>query len=621
MMQVQTDNSVPTDRLVEQATLAYRAGKFGEAETLCRGILQGQPDHVASLQILAAVAGHVGVPRRGIELLQMVIDLQPGRADGHIQLAKLLRLEGRVSEAVDALKTAIELEPDGAAAHNDLGLIHLAGTDLAEAILCFDRAIELGPEFAIAHFNKGLALERQGLCEHAIEAFRRATAIAPDFAEAHAKIGSLSLFYDKRAQALASFSRAAQSDSVIGAMCEAKLHMEQGDPAAAEAPARRAIERHQQNSDAHCLLGTILMELGRFDEAAAAFDLGIALNRRQIAAYYELVHVKKMREADRPLIAQMEWMLKEYGLADAERADLHLALGKAYDDLHDYVQAIGHFDQGNRLKHRADGSFEAAEHAAKIDRIIETFNAEFLSRNAALGSDWDAPILIVGMPRSGTTLVEQILSSHPEVAPGGELAFWSEQAASFTMNRHGMVNPAWVIDAARDYRALLTGICRTARRVTDKRPQNFYFIALAHLVFPRARIIHCRRHPVDTCLSIYFQNFARKIEFAYDRSDILSCYRQYLRLMAHWRSTLPAGAFLEIDYEQLVADREPLTRKMIAFCGLDWHESCLHSERNRRPVQTASVWQARQPVYRTSVARWQRYEPWLGELRELLSPE
>jgi Sulfotransferase family len=203
---------------------------------------------------------------------------------------------------------------------------------------------------------------------------------------------------------------------------------------------------------------------------------------------------------------------------------------------------------------------------------------------------------------------------------GGELPFWEESAASFRADQDGRIDPAWVTRVADEYRQILAGISPTALRITDKKPNNFNFIGLIHSVFPRARIIHCRRHPVDTCLSIYFQSFARRIDFAYDRGDLVACYRAYLKLMEHWRSILPADAFLEIQYEDLVADRETLTRKIIAFCGLPWDDACLHSNRNRREVRTASVWQARQPVYRTSVERWRRYEPWLGQLRELLSP-
>jgi tetratricopeptide (TPR) repeat protein len=608
------------EQAIADAVTAYRARNLGEAEALCRSILERHPDHIPTLQILGAIAAQSGAAPRGIQLLQKVVALQPALADGHIELAKLLRLDGQTQQAVATLERAIELEPSSAAAYNDLGLIHLAEIDVAEALRCFNRAIEISPQLAIAHYNKGLALERQGLFDEAIAAFRRVTALDATFAEAHAKLGNLLLTSDDRSAALDCFRHAAavKPDSGLALMCEAKLLVEEERPGAAEEPARRAIQRDPQNSDAHCLLGSILMELGRFDDAAAAFDWGLALNRRQIAAYHELVHVKKLREADRPLVAQMEWMLKEYSLADEERADLDFALGKAYDDLGEYENAIRHFDEGNRLKHRKM-SYDPVDHAAGVNRQIRKFTAGFFARNAALGSDSKTPILVIGMPRSGTTLVEQILSSHPEVAAGGELAFWGERAPSFGMDATGNINPAWVTAVERDYRALLAGISTAARRITDKRPQNFHYIPLIHAVFPHAHIVHCRRHPVDTCLSIYFQNFARRIDFAYNRGDLVAFYRQYERLMAHWRSVLPADCFLEIQYEELVADREPWTRKMIEFCGLDWDDACLYSERNLRPVRTASVWQARQPVYQTSVARWRNYEPWLGPLRELLS--
>ena len=191
--------------------------------------------------------------------------------------------------------------------------------------------------------------------------------------------------------------------------------------------------------------------------------------------------------------------------------------------------------------------------------------------------------------------------------------------SGFRMDRARRVDLKWIRSTTRDYKTLLEELCPGARRITDKMPQNFNFIALFHVVFPRARIIHCMRNPIDTCLSIYFQNFSRNVEFAYDRGDLVSFYRQYERLMAHWRNVLPSSSLFEVQYEQLVADPEPLAREMIEFCGLEWDDACLHHERNPRPVRTASLWQARQPVYRTSVARWQNYRPWLGELEEFLS--
>jgi tetratricopeptide (TPR) repeat protein len=610
----------PVDQLLKEAVTAYSEGNFNRAEVNCRQILEREPNHIASMQVLAAVAGRFGVPRRGIEVVAKIIELQPRHADARIQLAKLLRQDGKNEEAIAALNSAIELDPGSARAHNDLGLIYLDENKPREATDSFDRAIELDPAMAIAHFNRGLALEAQGLRSEAIAAFRNVVAIDEGFAEAYAKLGNLLLVGNRHAAAYEMFRRAveAKPDSAVAWMCRAKILLEEGKAAEAEETVRQAIERGPQNSDAHALLGSILMELGQFDDAAAASDLAIALNRRQIAAYHQLANSKKLAERDRPLVVQMEWMLKEYRLAEPGEIDLGFALGKAYDDLGEYENAIAHFDEANRLKHQHTACKHAA-YAASIDRQIAKFDADFFSRNAALGSDWDAPILVLGTPRSGTTLVEQILSSHPDVGAAGELAFWCDHAPKFRMNREGRVDPAWVESTAREYKALLGEKCPGARRVTDKMPQNFNFISLIHVVFPRARIIHCMRHPVDACLSIYFQNFSRNVDFAYDRGDLVAFYRQYQRLMAHWRSVLPAGCMLEVQYEQLVADPEPLTRKMIEFCGLEWDDACLHHERNRRPVRTASLWQARQPLYNSSVARWQKYRPWLGELEEFLS--
>jgi tetratricopeptide (TPR) repeat protein len=608
------------DQLLQEAMSAYGEGRFNQAEVHCREILKQQPDHIPGMQVLAAVAGQFGVPRSGIEVVEKIIALHPRHSNAYIQLAKLLRQDGKDEEAIAALKTAIELEPESAAAYNDLGLIHLDAGDAREAAKCFDRAIALNPEMAIAHFNKGLALERQGLQDEACAAFRNVIAVDANFAEAYAKVGNLLLMNNERSEAFEMFRRAAEAkpDSSVAWMSRAKIRLEEGKAHEAEETVRHAIERDPRNSDAQALLGSILMELGQFDDASAAADLAIALNRRQLSAYHELTNARKLTERDRPLVAQMEWMLQENDLTEQGRIDVSFALGKAYDDYGEYEKAIQHFDEGNRLKHRRT-SCDHRRHAASVDRQIATFNADFFSRNAALGSKWDVPVLVLGMPRSGTTLVEQILSSHPDVAAGGELAFWCDQISVFRMDRNHRVNSTWLKETAVDYEALLTGLGPKARRVTDKMPHNFNVIALIHTAFPRARIIHCMRNPVDTCLSIYFQNFNRRADYAFDRADLVSFYRQYERLMAHWRSVLPTESLLEVQYEKLVANPEPLTRKMLEFCGLEWDDACLHHERNVRPVRTASLWQARQPLYQTSVARWHNYRPWLGELAELLT--
>ena len=321
-----------------------------------------------------------------------------------------------------------------------------------------------------------------------------------------------------------------------------------------------------------------------------------------VGAYTSRVMASRLTEADRPLIERMVSVVNAAPPTDIFRMKLEYALGKGFDDLGDYAAAIEHFDKANRLDKQLI-SYEHERQTAWMDLLIARYTPDYFTRHAHLGIADETPIFIVGMPRSGTTLVEQIVSSHPLVAGGGELKFWVNRGEALERDGAPELTAAMVQGLADDYRAELRRIAPDAAWITDKLPHNFMWIGLIHSVFPRARIIHCRRDPVDTCLSIYFTQFLTRMPFANDRSDLVHEYRQYERIMAHWRTVLPTDRLLDVDYETLVADREAGARRLITFCGLDWDEACLRPQDNRRIVRTASVWQARQPVYRTSVAR------------------
>jgi hypothetical protein len=224
------------------------------------------------------------------------------------------------------------------------------------------------------------------------------------------------------------------------------------------------------------------------------------------------------------------------------------------------------------------------------------------------------------MIRSGTTLVEQILSSHPEIGGAGEQTFWLDNWRSALTTGQEAVDPTGIQLAGSRYVALLNRIAPGKRRVVDKMPSNYPGLGIIYLALPKAKVIHVRRHPVDTCLSIYATPNRRHADFMHDRDNIVTAYRQYQRIMDHWRSTLPAGYLMEIDYEDLVCNSEAVSRTMIEFCGLNWSDACLRPEQNRKPVVTPSAWQVRQPIYSTSSGRWRRFEPWLGAFAEL-APE
>jgi tetratricopeptide (TPR) repeat protein len=545
---------------------------------------------------------------------------QTGAADRFRRQGVGLLQERKLAAAVTALHQAIRLDPSDAESHGALGLALLRGNRLVEAAASLELATVLEDKVVANHYNLAFALDRQGLKSGAIAAYRRAVELAPELAEVHRRLGELLEVEGDAEKAAESYRHAAACapDTTAGRLSLAKASMLEGGLEEAEALLRQGIALDPDSDPLHTGLGDVLSAQGDFDEAIAAYDRAIELNCLQAPAHLNAVYVKKCTEADRPRLARMLSSLNDTLLPDEYRIHLHFACGKLLDDLGEYQEAMQHFEMANRLRGR-EVRFNRSVFSKHCDRLVERFSSAFFAANRGLGPDDETPLFIVGMLRSGTTLVEQILSSHPAIAAGGELPFWLRRPSSPGIADATYLTPQSARDLSRDYLALLRQIGPQASRVTDKEPFNFHRLGLIHLLLPRARIIHCRRHPVDTCLSMYFMRFFQRIEFVSDKGDLAFAYRQYTRLMEHWRTVLPPDRFIEVDYENLVADREAVTRRLIAFTGLDWDDACLQPERNDRVVMTMSLWQARQPVYATSVARWRRYEPWLGELRQLLA--
>jgi tetratricopeptide (TPR) repeat protein len=522
-------------------------------------------------------AAHAAPPSAGLKQRFQALALR-GKQHGEA---------GRWAEAVIAFRELVRLAPDLPEARSDLGIACLALGRLEEAAANLQRAIELRPSFELALIHLASALLQLGRDSEALVSYRRLSRRAGDPLERRRYL----------AQALA----------IEGKWDEAEKEL------------RRLLAQAPTHAEARRLLAELLSERGVLDEAAQHLAQAVEYLP---AAFQRLTAVKRIEEADRPLVERMCALAERPGIDASLSVPIRFGLGKAFDDLGDYAEAMRQYDAANQVR-AASERLDRASLAARYDRIISGFTAEAIDRLAQSvitphGLEGGTPLFIVGMPRSGTTLVEQILSSHPAVAAGGELPFWTDERRGWDSSRIGAVNAEMLSKAAADYYAQLRRIGPQALRVTDKRPRNFEMLGLIRVAMPAARIIHCRRRALDTALSIFFTNFGARLEYAWDRGDLVFAYRQYERLMDHWRRLLPADRFTEVQYETLVADREAETRRMVAICGLDWDEACLAPERNRRVVRTASLWQARQPVYTTSVERWRRYEPWLGELRELL---
>ena len=525
----------------------------------------------------------------------------------------------RPADAIAPLREATRIQPSDPTIQHDLGLACLEVGLVAEAITAFQRAVSIKPRYAEAHFRMGIALERLGDVRAAVVAYDRATELQPSLTEAWFRAGALVYTMGHREEAIGCFRRAATSGSKsrFGRLGAARALLAEDRDVEAERALRQMLAQDPANALAQDLLGNLLAEAGRFEEARECFLRAVTLAPLMAGSYYDLVRCRPVSSADADLIAAMKAALDTPGLEAAHRMRVHLALGKAADDLGDYALAMQHFDAADGLR-QGIASFDSSAFGGETLRLTQRCGPDLIARAPELGNSDRTPIFIVGMPRSGTTLVEQILSSHPQVRGGGELNFWNERGAVWHQSGPAGLEAPFLRDAAAQYLRILRGIGPKAARVTDKMPFNFLWAGLIHLALPRATIIHCRRAAIDTALSIHQTLFHPGLAFPTGGAKLVAYFRSYQRLSDHWRKVLPASRYIEVQYEELTREPEPVIRRIVAACDLPWDNTCLRPELNPRSVKTPSKWQTRQPIYRHSVERWRRYEPWLGPLSALL---
>jgi tetratricopeptide (TPR) repeat protein len=539
-----------------------------------------------------------------------------------IALATQALRAGRPADAVLPLGEAARLRPFDADIQHDLGLASLETGRAADAVAAFKRAVAVDPRHADAFFHLGVALEQLGDLGSAVVAYARATEIRPSLAEAWFRAGALTHMMGHRDEAIGCFRRAAETGAKtrFGRLGAARALITQERDDDAERVLRKAVAVDADNALAHDLLGNLLAERGRFEEAHACFTRAVTIAPLLAGSYYDLVRCRPVTQEDRGLLDRMAAALATPGLDAGQRQRVHLALGKAADDLGDPALAMRHFDAADALR-PGSTSFDAAAFDAEVDRIMARFTSELIAQAPERGSRDATPILIVGMPRSGTTLVEQIVSAHPDVSAGGELNFWNERGAAWRRAEAAETDAPFLSRAATDYLRLLRSIGRKSARVTDKMPFNFLWAGLVHLAFPRAVVLHCRRSAIDTALSIHQTLFHPGLAFPTGGANLVAYLRSHERLAAHWQRVLPGDRYLQVDYEKLTGDPGSEIRRIVEGCGLAWNDACLQPHLNPRAVKTPSKWQTRQPINRGSVERWRRYESCLGPLRALLEDD
>ncbi len=577
-----------------QAVRLHRAGRLREAELGYREILAIDPRHADSLHLLGALAVESRQYAEAVELIGQALDLVPYCVAAHLNLGNALLGLGRTTEAIAAYNRALELRPECAEGHYNRANALLSSGAAAEALAAFYRALELKPDYLKAYNNLGNTLCELGRLDEAVAIWRRGLDVKPD-AELYNNLANALNDLGRAEEALALYDRAAGLQK----------------PGFDSPLANKAL---------------LLIEMGRTAQALRATDEALAVNPASAAAWYIRSELKKFAAADAEIEA-MEGLLvgpEADSISIADRIRLQFALGKAWLDAGDAARAFAHLDDANRLK-RSTLTYDAEATGRWMEAIAAAFTPDLMQRLAGAGHPSAAPVFVVGMPRSGTTLVEQILASHPAIHGAGELQVLRDLVArhSGVVGYPGCVAhllPEELTQLGREYVQQACALAPAGGRVVDKMPFNFLYAALIHLMLPNARIIHCRRDAADTCLSCYTRTFRGPVEFAYDLSELGLYYRRYEALMGHWRALLPAECLIEIHYEDLVHHLEPQARRLVAFCGLEWNGACLAFHQTRRQVRTASATQVRQPVYHSSIGRWKAYERYLGPLLAALDP-
>ena len=525
---------------------------------------------------------------------------------------------GRPADAIVPLREAARCLPGNAGILHDLGLACLECGRLDEAITALRSSIALDSGFQDSYLRLGIALESTGAVDDALGAYLRAAGPPTPLADAGYRAAHLLENLGHAGRAIEVFRQAAASapGTTLGHIAMARALLLEDRDAEAEKVLRRVLGTEPNNAVALDLLGNALADAGRFIEARRYFLRGIETAPALMGSYYDVARCARVGPEDGELLARMRAALELPGVEPAVRVRVLLALGKAADDLGQYEEAMRFFDAAEAVRNGLI-RFDLARFEARVDRLIEQFTPELLACAPTTGLDEATPILVVGLPRSGTTLVEQILSAHPDVGAGGELSFWNERGNAWEKAGSVEAGAEQLFAAAADYIRLLRRLAPRAARVTDKMPFNFQWAGLIHMLLPRATIIHCRRGSLDTALSIHQTHFNPRLWFPTGGAGLVGYVRAYERLCAHWRRVLPPERLIEIDYEALVDEPEPVIRRVVTAAGLPWNNNCLFPERNPRVVKTPSKWQARQPIYRHAVGRWRSYEPWLGSLGAL----
>ena len=645
-----------------KAKTYFKQGSYQDAERNLRELLNKSSSHMKAYALLMECLRQQDKPNEAIKIAREALSELPNAYGLWVNLGVILKQTGQLDEAITCYKKALSIEPNLVQVHNNLGNALKDSNQLEKAVTHYQKAVLLKPDFIQAYCNMGIALNESGQTNEAINCFKKVLSIKPDYAQAYNNMAMIYLETDQADKAIPNFEKAIsihpqyeqayfnignaytktkQIDKAIDSYQKAlKLKpnsfrtylnlglslkaVNQIDKAVLNF--QKAISINPKGGGAYNNLGIIFQESGRINKAISYFRKAISTNPELVEAHRHLAGLKKHTEHDDEIKA-MEKLYRRDDILDRQRMYLGFGLGKALGDLKQFEKAFEYILEANQIK-RNSYEYLIDDDKCFFARIKDVFCKKFFtSLNPKTGFFNKCPVFIIGMPRSGTTLVEQTLASHPSVFACGE----SNDLSDITLDLVAKEDkgffpeclPALESDkykmAGQDYIYRIRKKSKDAILLTNKMPHNFLMVGWIKMILPDAKIIHCTRNPMDTCLSLFKNYFTGKgsHKYSYDLIELGQYYLLYQDLMKHWESLFP-GYMYEIKYEQMISDNEALTNKLLNFCDLPWDSACLDFHKTRRSVTTSSVAQVRQPIYSDSVQLWKQYEAQLKPLYHII---
>ena len=618
------DLHVHVERAFQIASGLHHEGRLREADELYQFILAVSPSHYDCLVRSGTLRGRANEMEKAVHLFRQAIEVKPESVDARCALGLALSALGRREEGLACYREALSIDPRHAATLNALGTALYNSGQVPEAALHLTRAIAVEPDYADAHFTLANILQSRGRFQEAMAHYGKVLNIAPKNHAAHSNLGVVLQKLGRFDDAIALYRHALVLDPEfadawynLGTAC---LALDRNEDTIAHS--EKALRLDPSRALAHNNIGIALQNLGRIEEAGHAYERAMQLAPRHGSTHLNLAYLRRFTPGD-PRIAALEELAEDAATLDADsRIAVQFALGRAFSDLGQHERSFHHLRDGNALKHAQLG-YDETRMLGLFERIRTTFTPELMREKQGSGDPSEVPVFIVGMPRSGTTLLEQVLASHSKVHGAGEIEAFYQAIAKLGYPNGGTVAfpdmvPSLAPEALRELGASYVSMIRAAApdagRIVNKLPLNFKYVGLIHLALPNARILHIRRDPLDTCFSCFSLLFSGDQPFTYDQGELARYYRGYAALMEHWCSVLPPGVMMEVRYEDLVADLAGQAGAILAHCGLSWEDACLAFHQTYRSVTTASSVQVRKPVFHTSIGRWRPYERFLGPL-------